>query len=306
MSSYKQTEFDLRLSREDFHAKTSQMPANKQVSMETAVVSGKRCFGSSEMYGQRGQLLKMYQPFDLKGLPWSFKISARSGMSVNGIAFPLVQLTRLTREIASGLLPTVTQDSKSDRHKRYDQGGMPLTLYVRLWPTPTTRDRTSQSELRQGGLNLGDAVRRWPTPTVGDSRNSARHTTTTGNSHPGTTLTDAVRIWPTPRASRRGATVTGVTDEAIIRQKSGQRRGMDLETAVRRWPTPRASNPGSRPNGKGGKVLSEEGLRKRGENIEASKDTSESSSEERPRGSLNPTWVEWLMGFPTGWTDLSS
>ena len=21
-------------------------------------------------------------------------------------------------------------------------------------------------------------------------------------------------------------------------------------------------------------------------------------------GSLNPTWVEWLMGFPTGWTDL--
>jgi hypothetical protein len=21
-------------------------------------------------------------------------------------------------------------------------------------------------------------------------------------------------------------------------------------------------------------------------------------------GKLNPTWVEWLMGFPTGWTDL--
>jgi hypothetical protein len=170
--------------------------------METAVVSGRRLFGSSKMYGQRGQLLKMYLPFDLRGLPWSFKISARSGISVNGIAFPLVQLTHLTRETASGLLPIVTQDSKSDRHRRYDQG----------------------------------------------------------------------RIWPTPRAS----------------------------------------NPaGSRPNGKGGKVLSEEvlieeGLRKRGENIEALKDTSESSSEKRPRGSLNPTWVEWLMGFPTGWTDLSS
>ena len=23
-------------------------------------------------------------------------------------------------------------------------------------------------------------------------------------------------------------------------------------------------------------------------------------------GSLNPTWVEWLMGFPTGWTDLDA
>ena len=21
-------------------------------------------------------------------------------------------------------------------------------------------------------------------------------------------------------------------------------------------------------------------------------------------GRLNPTWVEWLMGFPAGWTDL--
>lgn len=21
-------------------------------------------------------------------------------------------------------------------------------------------------------------------------------------------------------------------------------------------------------------------------------------------GKLNPTWVEWLMGFPIGWTDL--
>ncbi|MDK2600241.1 hypothetical protein QO179_20065 [Bacillus stercoris] len=25
---------------------------------------------------------------------------------------------------------------------------------------------------------------------------------------------------------------------------------------------------------------------------------------ERVGGQLNPTWVEWLMGFPTGWTEL--
>jgi hypothetical protein len=23
-------------------------------------------------------------------------------------------------------------------------------------------------------------------------------------------------------------------------------------------------------------------------------------------GYLNPTWVEWLMGFPEGWTDLNA
>jgi hypothetical protein len=27
-------------------------------------------------------------------------------------------------------------------------------------------------------------------------------------------------------------------------------------------------------------------------------------AKEEPNGSLNPTWVEWLMGFPLGWTDL--
>ena len=25
---------------------------------------------------------------------------------------------------------------------------------------------------------------------------------------------------------------------------------------------------------------------------------------DRPTGKLNPTWVEWLMGYPIGWTDL--
>jgi hypothetical protein len=39
-------------------------------------------------------------------------------------------------------------------------------------------------------------------------------------------------------------------------------------------------------------------------------ESGEMTEEEKKRmtagngGSLNPTWVEWLMGFPTGWTDL--
>lgn len=28
--------------------------------------------------------------------------------------------------------------------------------------------------------------------------------------------------------------------------------------------------------------------------------------EKRTTGTLNPTWVEWLMGFPLGWTDLNA
>ena len=62
------------------------------------------------------------------------------------------------------------------------------------------------------------------------------------------------------------------------------------------WPTPRACNPGSRPNGKGGRVLAEEvaiaeGMKKRGEPGSAA-------------GLISPEWVELLMGWPLGWTDL--
>ena len=29
-------------------------------------------------------------------------------------------------------------------------------------------------------------------------------------------------------------------------------------------------------------------------------------NQSKTNGQLNPTWVEWLMGFPTGWTDLNN
>lgn len=53
-----------------------------------------------------------------------------------------------------------------------------------------------KSALRIEGTESSSSV--WPTATVGDSRNSARHSTTTGVMHTGTSLVDATRMWPTP------------------------------------------------------------------------------------------------------------
>jgi hypothetical protein len=43
-----------------------------------------------------------------------------------------------TKDIESGsLLPTPTQDSASERTKKYKQGGTPLPLAIKMYPTPT-------------------------------------------------------------------------------------------------------------------------------------------------------------------------
>jgi len=36
---------------------------------------------------------------------------------------------------------------------------------------------------------------------------------------------------------------------------------------------------------------------------DSTKDRGKSNLGEVVGGQLNPTWVEWLMGFPLGWTD---
>ncbi len=88
--------------------------------------------------------------------------------------------------------------------------------------------------------------------------------------------------WPTPRTSdTNGAGLHG----------DG---GMDLRTAVTMWPTPTANcidmdtMERSRTAGYVRKAMKEAGQ----------------PYQTKVSGVLNPTWVEWLMGFPLGWTAL--
>jgi hypothetical protein len=63
------------------------------------------------------------------------------------------------------------------------------------------------------------------------------------------------------------------------------------------WPTPAARDY------KGGRKL--ETLKEAGRNETNSLPDAVNVANQEV-GSLNPQWVEWLMGFPEGWTDLSS
>ena len=63
--------------------------------------SGVSLLGCSVKYGLDSRLLKMFPPFAVADLPWSFKISGRSGLMRNGIVFRLPPLARLTGETES-------------------------------------------------------------------------------------------------------------------------------------------------------------------------------------------------------------
>ena len=127
----------------------------------------------------------------------------------------------------------------------------------------------------------------------------------------------------TPTANEYGSCQGGSSG------REGQTNRPSLQTMARRalWPTPRAANPWSRPSGGGGKILQEEvliaeGLRERGKKLFPTPTTPQSRDykgapgkgcQERGGhqsslpaevgGKLNPPWVEWLMGWPIGWTD---
>lgn len=101
--------------------------------------------------------------------------------------------------------------------------------------------------------------------------------------------------WPTPRAqdAKHGA----ATEWELSTDHAGTRDSLRVQIVKRMWATPNASDNRDRGN------MSDPSIQRRlaiGKQIGLSMQVKESAGS----GSLNPTWVEWLMGWPLGWTDL--
>ena len=137
--------------------------------------------------------------------------------------------------------------------------------------SPTTSDSVSSNRLM------------WPTPTVGmveGGEQSHRVEKTKGGAY-------ILR-----KKNKPNSTFGAKLSDAIL-----------FEEKQKMWPTPTTREyKGAR---------SQEAMKKSGRNpmTNTLSDAVEAHSNyQTPKGklagSLNPTWVEWLMGFPTGWTDL--
>ena len=74
---------------------------------------------------------------------------------------------------------------------------------------------------------------------------------------------------------------------------------LNLADTVKMWPTPNAWDGSRGPR-------SEKNLQEKNHmvNLITAVQTDQRKNEQEVGGTLNPMWVEWLMGYPQGWTDL--
>ena len=153
------------------------------------------------------------------------------------------------------------------------------------WPTPTALVRPMEGNVRlyRAKIEAGEMTEEEAAAILGKSPFEAQG--------------KIPAMWPTPTTQEVEHPDATLNEKGRRVSKDGKNsHSLGLADAVQKWPTPRA---GSMYGGTGS-----------GQIIEERYTEGTISAEERQSmrsgngGKLNPTWVEWLMGFPLGWTDL--
>jgi hypothetical protein len=269
---------------EAFPARTSRRREIKQESMAKEADSGPNF---ADLLARYDPALRFWKTSQLSLLAitedgldeWS-ETWPRSGIAVSGIAYRHPNLARTTTEIASGLLPTPTaQDYGSNRSPTKGAAIRPsLQTMARkeMWPTPLAQE---------GGPDFAKIER--------CNRQSGK----------GLTLTTTVALkeremWPTPLANehKHGRP----TEWEMTTDHGGTKDSLRVNVNKRTFPTPTARDC------KGGyntKSLSRKDGRSRTLN-QLPNAALDGKGTDSVTGALNPNWVEWLMGFPIGHTDL--
>lgn len=183
------------------------------------------------------------------------------------------------------------------------RGGHTINLQdqVSSWPTPTARDWKDTGDMTNVPENalLGRVAMNWITPSAGDGQRGGTIT----EAMSGTSLPQQVAsIWSTPRSSDG--------------EKGGPNQafgagGIPLPAQASQWMTPCVSETGQYQYNKGNRddpTLTLQGQSQAMPTLASSlpdhpiSTVGEESS--KIRRTLNPLFVEWLMGWPQGWTSL--
>ena len=166
-----------------------------------------------------------------------------------------------------------------------------LTWKTKVTPSRRLLFRLVPSTPRTGATD----AQSWPTPTAADTYTGRMKSTQQkpGSMH-SVNLADAVRMWPTPKASDYKGSGPAGTKSAEHDLKKHNLKGV-----VMFYPTPTT---GAGLCGGTGNFQQLKKLQQAGQITEEERRNMSQGN----GGQLNPTWVEWLMGFPLGWTDLNA
>jgi hypothetical protein len=148
-----------------------------------------------------------------------------------------------------------------------------------MWPTPQAHKTTESGEI----VNADGTP--WNGLSKPHSKNTGRPITTA--------LADAVKMWPTPTTNDSvgaGYQRANGNHYFTLPGAVGATKHLPPEMEEKRmktWPTPTAQD-----------------AKNNGAPAQMERNTKPLNAE--VGGSLNPTWVEWLMGWPLGWTDCAA
>jgi hypothetical protein len=204
------------------------------------------------------------------------------------------QLTLFAEDFPAPIFPSLVRDSASPD---------PRAAYGRSTPELLARYDPATSSWRTSQLCLDGALSEFSEtwPRSGLMRNGIAY-----QLPPLVRLTDATGSgsWPTPTANLYEVTDVPALlerrEECKARQNNGNGFGLTLQqtVAVRMWPTPTQAM---------AKDCGPLGSKAWQHNFDRGRlDATAKAYGTKNAGSLNPAWVEWLMGFPLGWTALEA
>ena len=174
------------------------------------------------------------------------------------------------------------------------------------YPTPSaTPYGTSQNEGEvphdrptKGTLSLETWAKAWATPSARDGKGSFN-----GHSRGGQDLSENAQNWPTPVVPNGGRTTN-----TSSHREDGSKRQVILDAVVRHWPTPSTEQRHDYQRDHGNSEKPYPTLQGAAKSFHSSRRGPEISSCgpgcSPSHRRLNPLFVEWLMGWPIGWSSV--
>ena len=256
----------LTLFREDSRVSRSPLPGSEEARTMT-VTSGLRCLELYANSGPLGCLVRMCLGSSIWHSTRCLLTWKRKDTPARHSIYQLAVSMPHTEDSGSQLWPTVTTDTASARTKRYKQGGMPLAVMLQMYPTPTTGAGLC------GGTGNFKTLQRLQ--EIGKITEEERRQLSQGNG--------------------------GKANPDFLEWLMGYEQ--KFTTLI---PTPRASDAnGAALNSWYSQTVQVERERERERGKYHSKLNELVQVTPLGRiGPMNPEWVEWLMGYPIGWTEL--